>query len=62
MGKYPGVVPAGAGWMIHTVVAGTSHGCKLSPSFWYATLAKPTHRPLAIPNGAYFCCTASRLP
>lgn len=40
---------------------GEVHGCKVSPSFC-ATLARPTHSAVPIPNGAYLCCTASRPP
>src|SRR5215211_2756905 len=58
MGKYPGGM-ARSSSTTHTVVPGTLHGCRVSPSFC-VTLAKPTHRSVSIPNGAYLCCTAGR--
>src|SRR5512140_3650336 len=47
---------------IHTVVPGVLHGCRVRPSFWYAVAARPEHRPVRSPNGAYSICTALSLP
>src|SRR6516162_9869196 len=38
--------------MIHTVVPGMPHGCRVRPSFWNAVVARAEHRPVALPDGA----------
>jgi hypothetical protein len=63
IGNHAGAVDCESGVSrTQTVRFGTLHGCKVSPSFSYATLARPTHRPVATPDGVYSICTPARLP
>ena len=57
IGKNPGTCESGKS-RIQTVRAETSHGCRVRPSFWYASFARPTQRFVTIPTGASLCCTA----